>query len=126
MSFFVKIFAWWRDYTIGTGLFTWRKGELVGKDAQGNRYYRERGGKRRWVLYNGEVDASRISSDWHGWLHHTFDRPPTEAPFAVKPWEAEHLSNPTGSPAAYYPPGSLNEGGKRPPTTGDYEAWRPR
>src|SRR5712691_6776670 len=39
----------WRDFrrrmTIGTRLFTWWKGELVGTDELANRYYREKGGR---------------------------------------------------------------------------------
>jgi hypothetical protein len=35
-----KLFTWWNGETFGTQLWTWRFGELVGKDEQGNRYYR--------------------------------------------------------------------------------------
>ena len=60
-QFFLKLFTWWNGQTFGTQLWTWRFGELVGTDEQGNRYYRTRGGKidptlgfeRRWVIYNG-------------------------------------------------------------------------
>ena len=38
--FFLKIFTWWSGQTFGTQLWTWRFGELVGQDEQGNRYYR--------------------------------------------------------------------------------------
>jgi NADH:ubiquinone oxidoreductase subunit len=43
----------------------------------------------------------------------------------TKPWEAEHIPNLTGTQGAYHPEGSLWKDGKRPPATGDYEAWRP-
>jgi len=43
-QFFLKLFTWWNSQTFGTQLWTWRFGELVGEDAQGNRYYRTRGG----------------------------------------------------------------------------------
>ena len=69
---------------IGTLLFTWLRGELVGTDAFGNRYYRDRGhhaGKdrrtRRWVLFAGEAEASRVPPMWHAWLHHTIDDVPS-------------------------------------------------
>src|SRR5471030_1164552 len=32
--------------TIGTRLFTWWRGELVGTDQLGNRYYNEKGGRK--------------------------------------------------------------------------------
>lgn len=125
MGLLARTFTWWNTQTWGTWLFTKRRGELVGQDEQGNQYYRERNGKRRWVIYNGPVEASRIPPEWHGWLHHTFDSPPTEQPPVVKPWEKPREPNLTGTPAAYAPPGALQAGGKRAPATGDYEAWRP-
>lgn len=125
MSIFNHIFTWWSGYTVGTGLFTWRHGVGVGKDDQGNRYFRQKNGDRRWVLYNGEIEASRIPPEWHAWLHHMTDAPPTERPLPTKLWEKEHLPNLTGTAGAYFPPGSLNEGGTRRRATGDYEAWQP-
>jgi len=41
------------------------------------------------------------------------------------PWEKPHQPNMTGTPDAYYPPGSILRGGRRPPATGDYEPWTP-
>ena len=60
MKFIKRIFAWWDGQTIGTQLFTWRKGRLVGEDGQGNKYYTNKDGKKRWVIYNGFCDASRV------------------------------------------------------------------
>jgi len=120
---FSHIFTWWNDHTVGTWVFTKRFGQLVGKDDQGNAYYQTEGGKRRWVLYEGGVEASRVPPEWHRWLHYTADLPPTEQPLEVKPWEKPHLPNQTGSAGAYFPPGSLNEAHPRQMT--DYEAWRP-
>ena len=51
--------------TINTQLFTWHKGVRVGEDDQGNIYYRTRDDKRRWVIFNGEAEASRINPEWH-------------------------------------------------------------
>jgi len=119
----LKYVTWWNGETVGTRLFTARHGEKVGEDAQGNVFYRSKDGKRRWVIYNGEVEASRISPEWHGWLHHTFDAPPTEAPLAHKPWEKPHKENLTGTPLAYAPPGSIRR--PAPAPRQDYEAWQP-
>ncbi|MCW5731397.1 MAG: NADH:ubiquinone oxidoreductase subunit NDUFA12 [Alphaproteobacteria bacterium] len=109
--------------SIGTRLFTWWRGELVGTDQFGNRYFRERGGKRRWVLYAGEPEASKVPPEWHAWLHRTVEDVP--APRPSLPWAREHVPNPTGTDAAYRPPGALEHGGRRAAATGDYEAWRP-
>lgn len=120
-----KLFVWWRDATPGTLLTTWWSGVSVGKDDYGNRYYQSRDGKRRWVVYSGTVEASRVPPDWHGWLHHTFEDPPTVEPLKPKAWELPYQPNPSGTADAYRPSGSLWKEGKRPHATGDYDAWRP-
>ena len=125
MSFIRMLFIWWRGATLGTLVTTWFSGRPVGTDEFGNRYYQNKVGTRRWVLYNGTVEASRVPPDWHGWMHHTFREPPTVAPFKERPWELEHEPNLSGTPGAYRPPGSLAATGVRPPATGDYEAWKP-
>ncbi len=133
MGLVARLFSWWANEPLGTSLFTRWKGELVGTDAAGNRYFQERNGSRddargrptrRWVLYNGEVEASKVPSEWHGWLHGTM----AEAPKADRKkhaWEQPHVPNLTGTADAWRPPGSLARGGRRPKATGDYEAWRP-
>jgi len=125
MSFFKMMFSWWNSATWATWLMTKLRGELVGTDQFGNRYYQNKGGARRWVIYNGTVEASRVPPDWHGWLHHTYAEPPTKAPFRVRGFEKTHQPNLTGTPDAYRPSGSLAKGGARPPATGDYQAWKP-
>jgi len=125
MSFVNRIFTWWNGQTIGTMLYTRRNGQRVGQDVEGNVYYQTDGGKRRWVIFNGESEASRVSPDWHGWLHHTWDSPPTEKPVARKAWEKPHVPNLTGTVAAYRPPGSIRTPETRPRAGGDYDAWSP-
>ena len=125
MGFLKQLFVWWVNATPGTRLTTWWSGTPVGQDKFGNRYYQSKDKSRRWVIYAGTVEASRVPPDWHGWLHHTFELPPTEEPFKRKPWELEHEPNLSGTPSAWRPDGSLWNEGKRPPATGDYEAWRP-
>jgi NADH:ubiquinone oxidoreductase subunit len=124
-DFFLTLFGWWHNATWGTQFFTWRKGVEVGKDDQGNRYYREKNGARRWVIYKGDIEASRVPPEWHAWMHHTVDAPPTERPPVVKPWEKPHEANHTGTAMAYAPPGSLSAGGQRARASGDYKAWKP-
>lgn len=119
------IFSWWNSQTMGTWLNTLLRGEPVGTDAFGNRYYQNKDGSRRWVTYNGTVEASRVPPDWHGWMHHTYAEPPTKAPLKTKAFEAPHQPNLTGTSGAYRPEGSLSKSGERPPATGDYQAWKP-
>jgi NADH:ubiquinone oxidoreductase subunit len=125
MGFLRQLFVWWINATPGTQLTTWWSGQFVGKDAFGNNYYQSKDKKRRWVVYAGTVEASRVPPDWHGWMHHTFADPPTIAPLPAQSFEKEHQPNLTGTSGAYHPDGSLWKEGKRAPATGDYEAWRP-
>lgn len=102
----------------------------IGTDAHGNRYYESRktnrvGTHKRFVVYEGQVEASKVPADWHGWLHYTEDTPPPEGGYARKPWQKDHLPNLTGTVHAHRPSGHLMAGGKRKAATGDYEAWKP-
>jgi NADH:ubiquinone oxidoreductase subunit len=123
LSGVLRAVTWWSGQTLNMQLWSWRKGVKVGEDAEGNRYFETRDGKRRWVMYTGEAEASRVSPEWHGWLHHTWDEPPTKAPLTHKPWEKPHLPNLTGTAAAYAPAGSIRKAEPAPRT--DYEAWTP-
>jgi NADH:ubiquinone oxidoreductase subunit len=131
--FFVQFFTWWNGQTLGTRFHTWRFGEFVGEDEFGNRYYRRKGhvidsnmgDERRWVIYNGLADLSRVPPGWRGWLWHTVDVPPSEEKYVPREWEKPHLPNLTGTPAAYRPRGSILAEGQRPAATGDYVPWRP-
>ncbi len=131
MGIFSKIFTWWNGATLGTALNVTLKGEHVGTDAQGNRYFRSKSGKttdgreRRWVMYDGANDSSRVPAEWHGWLHHTYDDVPESHLPPARIWEADYTPNATGTTAAYRPQGALERGGKRASATGDYEAWSP-
>ena len=125
MSFLRLLFASWRGAALGTLVSTWLSGRPVGSDKFGNRYYESKDRKRRWVVYTGTIEASRVPPDWHGWLHHTFADPPTVVPLKKKSWEREHQPNLTGTEEAYRPDGSLARSGVRPPATGDYQPWKP-
>jgi len=131
MSIFSEIFSWWGGNTWGTRWTTWRHGHEVGTDAEGNRYYEQRNGvgplgvPRRWVVYRHEAEASRVPPEWHGWLHHTDDTPPTREDYVAKPWQKPHRMNMTGTADAYRPSGSILAQGERPKATGDYAPWRP-
>ena len=121
----LQTLTWWHGRTIGTWLHTALRGVRVGEDEEGNVYYQTRDGSRRWVIYNGITEASRVPPDWHGWLHHTFAEPPTVEPLPRQQWERGHVENRTGATDAYRPSGSLHTRASRPRATGDYEAWTP-
>ena len=128
MGLLTSIFTWWNGATIGTAWFSRRHGGKIGRDALGNVYFESKtpvdGRARRWVIYAGANDASRVPPEWHGWLHHTNDLVPETLP-PPRAWEKEALPNQTGTAAAYLPVGALERGGNRAAATGDYEAWSP-
>ncbi|MEX0760037.1 MAG: NADH:ubiquinone oxidoreductase subunit NDUFA12 [Tistlia sp.] len=122
--------------TLGTRLFTWLNGELVGRDEEGNSYFRQKGGgtvhrdslrrERRWVIYaDGPDEASRVPPEWHAWLHHWSNETPPAEGIARRTWMKDHQHNLSGTGQAYRPPGHTLLGGKRDRATGDYEAWSP-
>ncbi|PRY25292.1 NADH:ubiquinone oxidoreductase subunit [Aliiruegeria haliotis] len=119
----LRALIWWDGQTYGTQLFTSRHGEKVGEDDAGNIYYRNEDDSKRWVIFDGEIEATRIPPEWHGWLHKTFDEPPTERPFVHKDWEKPHQENLSGSARSYVPAGSIRR--TDPVERSDYEAWSP-
>lgn len=130
MAILGKLFTWWDGATIGTLFNSALTGEQVGSDFQGNRYFRAKklrsdGSERRWVIYNGANDASRVPAEWHGWLHGSFDGVPESNLPPPRIWEVEYTPNATGTAQAYRPAGALERGGNRARATGDYEAWLP-
>ena len=131
MGIFSEIFSWWGGNTWSNRIYTMLRGTHVGTDEMGNRYYVQSKGvgpldvPRRWVIYNGEAEASKVSPDWHGWMHYTVDTPPTQEKYTPRPWQKPHIENKTGTPEAWRPSGSILGKGKRPAATGDYQAWKP-
>jgi len=117
--------------TIGTRLFTWLKGTQVGSDELGNVYYQSRrkaadGTLKRWVIYDGLAEPSKVPARWHRWLHYTADETPAKEGTPRYFWQKPHRPNMTGTMERYLPPGHLDKGGKRDASaSGDYEAWKP-
>ena len=69
------IFTWWNGATIGVLFTIHRRANLVGQDEFGNRYYEARDNKdsyadrkRRWVIYRGYAEPTKIPPDWPGGL----------------------------------------------------------
>ena len=94
-------FTWWNSQTVGTLLKTIFFGQYVGKDETGNKYYKDKKNKR-WVIYTDTIEASKITSDWFMWMHHTTDKIPTDNEPKYN-WQKKHSENKTGSKNAYKP-----------------------
>jgi len=113
-----------------TWIFTIISGKKVGKDEFGNSYFESRkpgrdfGRKKRWVLYKGQAEASKIPPQWFSWIHYQTQVPPTSNSKQYI-WERSHKPNLTGTSRAYYPKGHILSGAKRQKATGDYTSWTP-
>ena len=109
----------------GTTLLTWIKGKYIASDDYGNMYYQERfyfnpkpeRKPRRWVIYKGIPEASKVPAEWHAWLHFTSDKTPDQANPVGFSWIKPHLPNLTGTKKAYAP--SVNKKAKF------YKPWQP-
>ena len=111
------IFTWWNKQTLGTYLKTLFFGKYVGKDEFGNKYYKNKKDER-WVVYAGNIEATKITSDWYLWIHHTIDKIPdyNQKKFS---WQKKHLENKTGTKDSYKPTRIKKNNIKK-----KYEVWK--
>ncbi len=112
-----QIFTWWNQQTLGTRLQIFFSGKLVGEDKNGNKYYESKSG-RRWVIYNGEVEASKIPNEWYSWMHYMKNKIENNQSFKKYVWQKEHLPNQTGSENSYHPKKYKNANKKK------YKSWK--
>ena len=112
------IFTWWYKQTFGTFLKTLFYGTYVGKDEFGNKYYQSKKDER-WVIYSQNIEATKITSDWYLWIHHTVDKIPEENGQKKYIWQKKHLENQTGSKNSFKPI-KINKDSVQK----KYEAWK--
>ena len=99
--------------------------DLIGEDQYGNKYYRKKKIDKRFVIFNGKVEASKIPPMWHAWLHKITSKPPLKRK-KIYNWQQYNLPNLTGTAFAVKPKGSLLDRGLRQKSSADYESWKPR
>lgn len=115
---------------LGTIIYTWLKGNYVGTDQDGNKYYSNNKNiysrsAKRWVIFKGEIEASRVPPHWHTWLHKMTDEPPINYNHTYN-WQKKHESNKTGTSEAYYPSSHpLSKSSKNYRPKPDYDSWKP-
>ena len=69
LTFVKEILTWWNRQTLGTRLQTIFFGKFVGEDEFGNKYYENKKRKKRWIIYKGEIEATKIPIEWYSWMH---------------------------------------------------------
>ena len=112
------IFTWWNKQTFGTFLKTLFYGTFVGKDDYGNKYYKSKKNER-WVIYSNNIEATKITSDWYLWMHHTIDKIPDENDKTKYLWQKKHLENQTGTKNSHKPTKINKDNIKK-----KYETWK--
>ncbi len=123
-----QVFTWWNGQTISTMLYTKYSGQNVGQDEFGNLYYVNKNKskkEKRWVIYNGYADSSKVPARWHSWLHGIVNEIPEADNRSNKKWMRGHLPNLTGSDSAYRPSGSLSKRTDKTEQKRNYESWSP-
>ena len=117
LTFVKELFTWWNHQTFGTRLNTILFGTYVGKDKSGNKYYRNKSDKR-WVIYNGEVEASKIPDEWYSWIHRISNKIENVQELKKYKWQKSHLPNQTGTKNSYHPKKNKNALKKK------YNSWK--
>ena len=112
------IFTWWNRQTFGTFLKTLFFGIYVGKDDFGNKYYKSKNNER-WVIYFKNVEATKITSSWYLWIHHTIDKIPEKEDDKKYFWQKKFLENQTGTQNSYKPIKIKKDNIKK-----KYETWK--
>tara|TARA_B100000945_G_C20174321_1_gene499271 strand:- start:120 stop:479 length:360 start_codon:yes stop_codon:yes gene_type:complete len=116
-----QIFTWWNSQTVGTFIYTIFFGKFIGSDEFGNKYYENKRNNKRWVIYKGEINASKITSEWYSWMHNISKESPLEKKTTKYSWQKPHIENKTGTKEAYKP----NTISKNNKDFKKYEPWNP-
>ncbi|MDA9231465.1 NADH-ubiquinone oxidoreductase subunit NDUFA12 family protein [Rickettsiales bacterium] len=100
----------------------------VGSDEFGNEYFERKnadknGKKKRFVIYNGLVEASKVPSNWHVWLHYTVNKAPIHSNTHRNPWQKTHLPNLTGTIYNHSP--AIDKKNNKLSKSSVYESWNP-
>lgn len=100
--------------------------QQVGIDEFGNRYFLGKnknylGHKKRFIIYNGIDDGSKVPAIWHSWLHYLTSKIPEKHKDKAYNWQKKHIPNLTGTNYAYNPNAPSNVKGA---TT--HTRWTPR
>ena len=117
LTFIKEILTWWNHQTLGTRLYTIFFGKLVGNDEFGNKYYENKKRKKRWIIYNGEIEATKIPIEWYSWMHSIKNKIEETHELKKYNWQKNHLSNQTGTDKAYNPQKNHNANKKK------YKSW---
>ena len=105
-------------------LFKYRK---IGVDLFGNKYFESPKVnnhtklRKRVIIYNGIIEASKIPAIWHTWLHYYILTPPNHLEEDEKGWYKDKVPNLTGTKLAL----NVYKKNMKVNTISHYKAWKP-
>ncbi len=132
----IKIISLVRHFLIK--LYLSFSARIVGKDDFGNIYYlsyhldKNRNVFKRYCLYKGRAEPSKVPPTWHAWLHYIKDTVPANESYKPYEWSKTHLPNLTGTAYAYVPKNhprnlAVSEGYELDEEyTATYSKWSPK
>ena len=83
-------------------------GVKVGEDEYGNQFFELKrtdylGRKKRYCLYNGIPEASKISPEWHPFMHYQIEAKDVKTTFKQYKWQKSAVPDATLSQKKYLP-----------------------
>jgi len=83
-------------------------GTKIGIDQYGNQYFEVKrtdsfGRKKRFCLYNGTPEASKISPEWHLFMHYQIEAKDVKTNYKQHKWQKPFVPDITLSDAKYLP-----------------------
>jgi NADH:ubiquinone oxidoreductase subunit len=111
-------------------LKTWLTCDFVGEDEYGNKYYISKYKNsynlhKRYVIYNGMAEPSKVPPMWHAWLHYLIDEVPMKGKVWEFDWQKKPEPNLTGTRETYLPPGHENNTRDELHYSSEYNSWDP-
>lgn len=84
------------------------KGKFVGEDEYGNKYYETNqrdylNRKKRYCLFNGRVEATKIPPEWHCFMHYQIPKESVILDTKQYKWQKRFLPDLTLSSIKYLP-----------------------
>ena len=115
---FKNIWQKYKEMQIVQQLLIKLSSSKIGSDEFGNSYYKNKIGKR-FVVYKGSPEPSKIPAEWHCWIHYNTDTTPVNIRTDKFSWQKIHLPNLTGTKHAYKPKDTVDKSVR-------YESWKPK
>ena len=97
--------------SVGTILYSFLFGKMIGKDKIGNKFFIHRKIKgKKWVLYKKNIDPTALEVKWQIWLTNTDMNSVNISEEKNYAWQKTKKANLTGTINSYHPSTSIENG----------------